>query len=163
MVKLIVLEKVKIFPTILYFSQVFMWVWLKLMVSALSRWGSREAALQKWVWNEKPTSGSKSNTFTHSLFSGTASSTCTKRALPGLLPAMIFLFKHLDLLSVWSELSTLLFIDSLQSLRTFAKYIFHTEMKPQISGKREWNYSNYGRENSPDMWCSVGHHAEMKI
>lgn len=120
-VKLMELEVVNVFPTILYFCQVFMCTWLRLMVSALSRWWSREAAPQKWVWNDKLTSGSKSNTFTPSLCSGTASSICTERALPSFLPGVMSLFKHLDPLSIWYEL---LFIVSLQSLRAFAKIYF---------------------------------------
>lgn len=161
-VRLMELEAVSVFPTILYFCQVFIWVWLKLIVSALSRRWSREAAPQKWVWSEKLTSRSKSNNFTHSLFSDTAASIGTKRALPGSPPGVISLLKHLDPLSIWSEISTLLFIDSLQLLRAFAKCIFNTEIKPKTCARRKWNYSEYRRKNDSDMWCSVGDH-EMKV
>lgn len=72
---------------------------------------------------------------------------------------MISLFKHLDPLSVWSELPALLFIDSLQSPRAFAKYIFDTK----TCARRKLNLSEYGRENNSDMWCSVGDRGEMKV
>lgn len=105
----------------------------------------------------------------HSPFSGTTSSMCTKRPLPGNVflgsppSGIIVFFKYLDSLSIWSELSTLLFMDSLQSLRAFAKYIFSTEIKTKTGARREGNYSDYGRKINSDMWCSVGDHAEMKI